>query len=102
MEFEEFIRKPFVVEAVRVTEENIADIAEYVGDLREYNGQTYIRVDRRLVPKVARVEPGFWMTRMGDNIRCYSDEIFRAQFTHITPEVKSWIEYLEQEGEPVV
>lgn len=81
MEFTEFVRKPFVVEAVEVTEENIADVAEFVGTLRtKDDGTPYIQVDRRLIPNIYRVYPGFWMTRMGDNIRCYSKRIFEEQF----------------------
>lgn len=76
-----FVRKPFEVEAVQITEENIASLAKYIGDLEHQEGDTpYIKVDRRLVPNVFRVTPGFWMTRMGDNTRCYSDKIFTEQF----------------------
>jgi hypothetical protein len=95
MDFTVFVRKPFVVEAVEVTDENIAEIAEYVGTLRtKDDGTPYIQVDRRLIPNVFRVFPGFWMTRMGDNIRCYSKKIFTDQFTATTPEIKSWVDFL--------
>lgn len=100
MEFTTFVRKPFTVEAVEVTEENIADIAEFVGTLREKDdGTPYIQVDRRLVPNIFRVYPGFWMTRMGDNIRCYSKRIFTDQFTENTPHVAEWVRYMNG-GEP--
>lgn len=98
MEFTTFVRKPFVVEAVEITKENIAEVAELVGTLREKdNGQPYIQVDRRLVPNVFRVYPGFWMTRMGDNIRCYSKRIFEEQFTQSTPDIKTWVESINRE-----
>jgi hypothetical protein len=96
LEFTKFVRKPFTVEATEVTTENIAEIAEKIGTLRtKDNGTPYIAVDRRLVPNLFRVYPGFWMTQMGDNIRCYSRRIFRQQFIESTPEIDSWIEYLE-------
>lgn len=95
MELSNYVRKPFIVEAVEVTPENIGEIAELVGTLREKdNGTPYIQVDRRLVPNIYRVYLGFWMTRMGDNIRCYSKRIFREQFTPSTPDIESWITFL--------
>ena len=96
-----FVRKPFTVEAVEVTRENIAEVAEFVGILRENNdGTPYIQVDRRLVPNVYRVYPGFWMTRMGDNIRCYSKKIFKNQFTEVTPDIKNWVEFMNKDTAP--
>lgn len=99
MQFVTFVRKPFVVEAVEVTTENIADVAKYVGDLREKeDGTPYILVDTRLVPNVERVYPGFFMTKMGDNVRCYSRKIFREQFTAQTDEIRPWIEFMTGGG----
>src|SRR5580765_2394115 len=81
MEFTTFVRKPFVVEAVEITAENINEVAKYIGDVREReDGTQYILVDRRLVPNVFKVYPGFFMTKMGENIRCYSRKIFKEQF----------------------
>jgi hypothetical protein len=95
MNFTTFVRKPFVVDAVEVTAENISEVAKYVGDLREKeDGTPYILVDRRLVPNVFRVYPGFFMTKMGENVRCYSRKIFREQFIVQTPEIKPWVEVM--------
>jgi hypothetical protein len=88
MEFSTFVRKPFMVEAVEVTTENIAEIAKLVGTLKEKpDGTPYIHVDKRLVPNVYKVYPGFWMTRMNDNIRCYARKVFIEQFIESTPEI---------------
>lgn len=96
MDFISFVRKPFAVEAVEVTAENIAEVAKYVGDLREKeDGTPYILVDRRLVPNVFRVYPGFFMTKMGENVRCYSRKIFKEQFTLLTDDIKPWLEFME-------
>lgn len=98
MEFNTFVRKPFKVEAVEITEDNIEELAEFIGELREKdNGTPYIQVDRRLVPNIFRVYPGFWMTRMGDNIRCYSKKIFNEQFTQTTPEIDVWVNFMNGE-----
>lgn len=95
MEFANFVRKPFVVEAIEVTEENINDLAEYIGTMRKKDdGTPYIAVDRRLIPNVYRVYPGFWMTRMGDNIRCYSKKVFTEQFVEKTEKMDVWIEWI--------
>ena len=102
MEFDKFIRKPFVVNAVLITEQNIAEVAEYIGTLRTAkDGSRYIQVNRRLIPYLLEVFPGYWMTRMGDKIRCYSDEVFEDQFTEITPDIQQWVDFLDaEEREP--
>ncbi len=96
MEFNEYVRKPFLVEAIEITEENIGEIAKYVGELREKDdGTPFIYVDRRLVPNIFRVYPGFYMTRMGDHIRCYSRKVFNEQFVLGEPKIVSWVEYMQ-------
>lgn len=81
MQFDTYTRKPFTVEAIEITEENIFQLAEFIGTVRKKeDGSSYIHVDKRLVPNVFRVYPGFFMTRMGENIRCYSPKIFHDQF----------------------
>lgn len=98
MEFDTFVRKPFIVEAIEITNENIEAVAEFVGTVRtKENGTFYIQVDRKLVPNVFRVYPGFWMTRMGGNIRCYSKRAFLDQFVKSTPEIDNWVEFMNQE-----
>lgn len=93
MEFTTFVRKPFIVEAIEVTEDNIEELAKLIGAYRKKeNGTPYIHVDRRLVPNIYRVYLGFWVTRMGDNIRCYSKRIFNDQFAPETPELVELME----------
>lgn len=95
MDFTTFVRKPFVVEAIEITPENISEIAEHVGDLkRKEDGTLYILVDRRLVPNVQRVYPGFFMTKMGENVRCYSRKIFTDQFMEKDDTIQPWLDFL--------
>lgn len=102
MELTTFVRKPFTVEAVEITEANINELAEFIGTVRtKDNGSPYIQVDRRLVPNVFRVYPGFWMTKMGDNIRCYSKRIFKEQFIESTDDIDNWVNFLNGEQENV-
>lgn len=97
MEFSTFVRKPFTVEAVEVTNENIRELAEFIGEFREKdNGMPYIQVDRRLVPNIYRVYPGFWVTKMGDNVRCYSKRIFMEQFIETTPAIDEWVKFINE------
>lgn len=95
MEFNTFVRKPFVVEAVEITVDNIAEVAKYVGELRaKDDGTPFIHVDRRLVPNVYRVYPGFFMTRRGDNVRCFWRKVFLDQFVAMNEEILPWVTYM--------
>lgn len=99
MEFTTFVRKPFVVEAIEITTDNIEDVAKYIGDVREReDGTKYILVDRRLVPNVEKVYPGFFMTKMGENIRCYSRKIFKEQFIEKDENITPWLEFMESQN----
>ena len=79
-EFTMFTRKPFAVEAVQITEENIAELAPLVGELQNKDGELFIRLDKRIVPNIHRAYVGWWITQMEDNLRCYSAKIFEDQF----------------------
>lgn len=97
MDFITFIRKPFVVEAVEVTEDNIAEIAELVGTLqKKEDGTSYIEVNRDMFRNIKQISPGFWMTMMGGNIRCYSRPVFKKQFMETNDHIKVWIETLSK------
>lgn len=82
MEFNRYIRKPFIVQAVEITDENIAEIAELVGldGVHTRDGQKYIPLDRRVVPNVSRAFVGCFLTKMEDNYRCYFPKVFHQQF----------------------
>jgi len=95
MEFTKFVRKPFIIEAVEVTEDNIAEIASFIGVLhKKDDGTSFIRVHRLLFLNVGLVTPGFWMTKMGEQIRCYSKPVFNKQFVAITPDIETWFKEL--------
>lgn len=98
MEFTTFVRKPFKVQAVRITKENIEEIASKIGRIRykRETGEPFIRVNPRIVPNVPYVYLGFYMTEMGDNIRCYWGKIFEQQFVQTSPEVEDWITFLNR------
>lgn len=98
MEFVTYVRKPFKVEAVQITKENIDEIAEEIGKIRykRENGEPFIRVNPRVIPNIQFVYLGFYMTKMGDNIRCYSGRIFEDQFIQTSDAIENWIVFLNQ------
>lgn len=98
LQFKDFARKPFIVEAVEITEDNLEEIAKLIGEIEEKeDGTLCIKVDRRLVPNLFRVEIGFFMTRMGDHIRCYNRKVFYRHFALVTPENEGWINKMAKE-----
>lgn len=83
MEFTEFVRRPFKVEAIRITEENIDEIAALIGEVKVHakSNEKFILLDKRIVPSMARAFVGWWVTKFNDNLRVYSNKIFLEQFT---------------------
>lgn len=84
-DFDWYIRMPFAVEAVQITEDNIDEIAAKIGEVKLLKGEKYIAIDRRVVPNIGRARLGWYFTRMGDNLRCYSEEIFNDLFSSMPP-----------------
>lgn len=100
MEFTEFARKPFVVQALLVTKENIAEIAEDCGVIQFLDdGTPFILVNQVIVPRMPRVYPGYWMTKMNGAIRFYVPKVFNDLFVQNTPEVQQWIDFLNRPRE---
>jgi hypothetical protein len=99
MEFTEYVRKPFTVQATEVTVDNMHELAKSIGEVREEeDGTLYILVDPRLVPNVPKVFVGYFVTKMKKNVRCYSRNIFQEQFTKMTPEIQPWVEWMDSHG----
>lgn len=87
MKYKTFLRRPFEIEAVKITNENIEEVAELIGEVRKRpDGSRYILTDKRLLPGMERVYIGFYLTRMGRNIRCYGKRVFEEQFVEKTSE----------------
>lgn len=84
MDFNPYARRPFVIEAARVTAENMEEIANLgVGTIKtNQKGTRYIQVNRMIVPHTNRVYPGFWFTKTPEGtIRFYNRHVFERQFT---------------------
>lgn len=92
MDYKSYVRNPFRVQAVELTEENLFEAAEFIGTIQEDdNGSKFILVDRRLVPNVYKVTPGYWMTKLGKNVRCFPGFIFKSQFLEVTDDVEAFL-----------
>lgn len=94
VEFVSFIRKPFRVEAVEITRENIEELSEMIGELKEGENGPYIEADSNKVPIVNNVFPGYWLVKMGKNYRCFSSKAFKDQFSEMTPSLDRFIRKL--------
>lgn len=93
---QEFIRKPFTVEATMVTHDNIAEVASVTGRL-EYkdDGTPFIVVDKQKMDKVWRIFPGFYLTHLNGRYRAYSPKAFAKEFLPSTPELSEWVESIK-------
>lgn len=82
MEFTDFIRIPFTVKAVQITEENLDEICELIGkEVKETDdGRRFIIVDRRIIQNGHKAHVGGWVTQMDDKLRYYSKGSFKSQF----------------------
>ena len=96
IEYEDFVRKPFIVKAVEVTDENIREIADELGRLKydENDGTPYIAVEKGRVPNVSRVQLGWWMTKHGKRTHCYAPGVFEKQFVENTDAIQEWVDDL--------
>ena len=90
MEFSSFVRRPFLVEAVQITEENIHELAKLIGEVKYKDGAPYIALDRRVIPNIRRAYIGWWFTKLDDNLRCYSGKVFEQEFAAYTEEWAAW------------
>ena len=102
LHYETFVRTPFKIEAVEVTEENIHQIAEMLGskiftDTR--TGSTFIGVDNDQMPGIYRIYAGFWVTKMGHRFRAYSQQRFLKEFIRLSAGVEGWVKMAESEVE---
>lgn len=90
MKIEQFIRKSFPVEAVRVTAANIEEVANWCGGTirteesnAPYNaGEQYIkvRVETPLTPRQTMAFVGDWVLYAGKGYKVYKDKPFRKSF----------------------
>ena len=97
MEFQDFVRRPFKVEAVRITEENFDQIASMIGEAKvDKKGDKYIVIDKRIIPNMPKAHIGWWVTRFNDNLRCYANKVFNEQFIEYSSDWENWFKEEEK------
>ena len=94
VEYIEYVRKPFVVTAVEITVDNIEELNKQykIGEIEnKEDGTPFINVtNNRKIPNVSRVFPGYFLTKMGKNVRCFSRKIFFEQFTNMDSDWRAY------------
>lgn len=93
LETQKFARKSFEIEAVRVTEENMADVANWCHGtvMRTERGadqknDTFIkvRVLRPMSDRQTQAHVGDWVLYAGTGFKVYSDRSFKKHFTKVS------------------
>jgi len=88
MEFTQFIRKPFPVEVIEITLDNIQEVAELIsGEVITKGDKTFVQLNRRVIPNVNRAFIGWFLTCLDGKFRCYSAKVFNEQFASQESEI---------------
>lgn len=84
LETTKYARKPFHVDAVRVTAENMAEVAQWVnGDIRpDKDGKQFVkvRVARPMSERQSQAYVGDWVLYAGTGYKVYTHKAFLASF----------------------
>lgn len=77
-----YVRKPFEVEAVQVTEENIEAVKDWCQGNLEMDNRQYIkvRVARALNERQTKAYPGDWVLYAGTGFKVYTNKAFHKTF----------------------
>ena len=93
METRKFARKPFFVDAVRVTSENMERVAEWCqGDVNTIqNGQSderyvKVRVHRPMTDRQTQAFVGDWVLYAGTGFKVYTPKAFEKSFEEVVDE----------------
>lgn len=80
---ETYTRKPFEIQAVRVTEENMVAVAKWCGgEINQANGKHFIKVDvtRPLNEKQTKAFVGDWVLKVKESFKVYTHKAFSHCF----------------------
>lgn len=84
LETTRYVRKPFFIDAVQVTEANIADVAAWVeGDVRtDSDKKKYVkvRVYRPMTDRQTKAYVGDWVLYAGTGYKVYTPKAFAESF----------------------
>lgn len=102
IETNKYARRPFYVDAVQVTEENMAEVAKWCqGDVMtddkaltapELSGDDHpyvkVRVHRPLTERQTKAFAGDWVLYAGTGFKVYTPKAFEKSFVAVTDEVR--------------
>lgn len=101
--FENFIRTPFRVRAVRITEQNMEEVAKLVqGEVKTRKNEKYIVLNALIIPNVKTAYRGWYVTQFGDGLRCYAPKVFRDQFSKLSADGSITFTFPEDPDDPPV
>lgn len=87
-----YVRKPFYIDAVQVTTENLEDIAKWVeSEVRhDVDGTKYVkvRVHRPLNDRQTKAYVGDWVLKAGGGFKVFTPKAFASNF-ELAAEVKA-------------
>lgn len=77
-----YIRKPFEVEAVQVTEDNIGAVKEWCQGALDADPRPFIKVKvaRALNERQTKAYPGDWVLYAGTGFKVYTEKAFHRTF----------------------
>jgi hypothetical protein len=78
-----YVRKPFYIDAVQVTDANINDVAKWCGgEVRTADNSTFVkvRVHRPLNERQTQAFPGDWVLYAGTGFKVYTPKAFNKSF----------------------
>lgn len=104
-----FVRKPFVVEGLEVTPENIEQVADWCGgEVKVSEGrkpgqgqQKYIKVavKRPMTDRQTRAYYGDWVLSAGTGFKVYTQKAFSGSFEEQTDRMFEVVERMDARGE---
>lgn len=92
MKIEKFARKPFAVEAVQVTEENMEEVAAWCsGEIRggsnPSNAYIKVKIYHAINKRQTQAFVGDWVLRMGKGFKVYLEGAMDKTFTPVRDDV---------------
>lgn len=100
IELKTYIRKPFPVQAVLVTEENMEELAawckgEILTERRDRTEKRYIKVPvkNNLSENQTKARSGYWLLFGGKGFKVYTSRAFNACFEEKVEEVTTFHHY---------
>jgi hypothetical protein len=86
IETSKYVRKPFYVDAIQVTSENMNDVAAWCnGAIQPSDKTLYIQVDvaKPISPRQTMAFPGDWILSAGPGFKVYTNRAFQNSFEQV-------------------